>query len=262
MEGLLSSPTTQLGDPVMTKRNWLLTIPVSIFLVIPGVTLAQTNTRIGPIAIPRNERVSLINVLPRNANEYEIIYGRRPTRIERIDMAKTRLRLGQTNQPRLELYPGARSSVGFDDYVRQAEEQTIMLVGHNVNGEFRFANGVSRNLAEIESFLEEQNKQAIILSCDAQNYVKQFPAPRRPLTNQGALRMVKSISSIGRDTSFTEDSFGFGNNIMNRAQADIYGIERLTLIESIVKPSVAIGGIIATGGTVYMIEHRRRNKKR
>lgn len=246
----------------MTKRNWFLSIALSI-LVIPSVTLAQTNTRIGRIATPRNERVTVISVLPRNANEYENIYGRRPTRIEEIDMAKTRLRLGQMSQSRLELYPGARTSVGFYDHIRRAEEQTIIVVGHNVNGEFRFADGVSRNLAEMSSLLEEQNKQAILLSCDAQNYVKQFAASTRPLTNKDAIRMVESIGkSISRDGFSTEDSLGLGNNIMNRAQADIYRIERLTRLEAIATSPLTIGGAIASGGTVYAIDHRRRNKKR
>lgn len=249
----------------MTYKKWPSFLVLSIFLIIPSVSLAQTNIRIGRTTIPRNEKVGVVNVLPRNEDEFKSIFDKKPTRAQTAHIERTQRQVDRLKLSILKPYPAARTSVGFDTYVRQAPEQTIMLVGHNVNGKFRFADGSALSLAQIASLVNEQNKQAIVLSCDAKSYVPQFAASTRPLTDRDAIRMIESIgNTIGRTPPTNGESKSLDIRMMNRVQADITRTENLLNLESVLKRTAVVGTITtgAVTGTGYMFERRRRNKKR
>lgn len=241
----------------MINRKWLLILALS-GLVYPGVTLAQTGGMMAHTAIPRPVRVGVILVLPRNEIEFKAIHRENPTYAKYIEMNKTQYRFEQMNQPNLRFYPTPTSSLGFKEDIKHAEEQTILVVGHNLNGNLQFADGTSLHLAEIGSLLNERNKEAIMLSCDANQYAPQFAGPSGPITNKDAIRMVQSISNnAGRLPSSFPDSFRLDTNSV---QADIHRIEDLSLITSVAKPAAI--GTLTTGGVTALLIRRRSNTKR
>lgn len=249
----------------MFNRKWLLTLVVSIYLLIPCATLAQTNKRLGRTIIPQREIVGVVSVLPRDGNEFQNVYKREPTPTQANDIKRTQRRLARLNRPSLEFHPEARTSIGFESYVRQAKEKTIMLVGHNEEGEFRFADGVALPLKKIDAFLKDHNKQVIVLSCEANGYLPPgSPAATGTLTNRDAIRMIDLIGKDpGRDTSLIGDTLNLGGDFTSRVQANINRVERLSRIESyFLKPTAAITGAVGTGIAGYAIERKVRTKRR
>lgn len=238
----------------MINKKWLVVLTLPIYLTISGVALGQN------FRLPPNERVAVISLVPRNGNEFENIYGRRPSRVENIDMAKTRHQLAQMNQPALEVYPSARSNSGFTDFVRNAQEQIVMVIGHNVNGHLQFVDGSSMNVANMVALTRKQDKGLILLSCDANNYVPPYyPAASGTLRNQDAMKMVESIgTSAARNSSFSDYPSIRGNSLLDLAQSDITRVETLGDIMSSVRLAVPAGAAIIGGS--YIIERRRKHR--
>jgi len=264
----------------MFTRKWVLTLVLANCLLIPCATQAQTNGRLGgrtvipqrervAVAsvslIPQGKRVVVVGVFPNDANEFQNIYRREPTYTEAIDMAKTQRQLARVNQPSLKFHPEARTKSGFESLIRQAEEQTIIVAGHNEKGEFRFADGSSLNLTKIDTLLKEHNKQAIVLSCAANDYVLPgSPAATGTLTNRDAIRMIDSIGKdFGRGTPPLGDAWKLEGNFTNRVQANIHRIETLSNIESILKTTAETTAFTGTlVGTGYAIDWKVRTRKR
>lgn len=254
----------------MLNRKWLQTLTLAIFLLIPGVARAQLNTGGGRIVTPRNDsaavviasrindRVGVVIASPRNASEFEKVYGSRPSRSEIVDMVKMRQRVGRLDDPVLKVQTDARTRSGLESYVKKSDERIIALVGHNVNGEFRFPDGSTQSLADIDALAKKHDKLAILLSCEAKDYVHQSPAATGSLTNWDALKMTAAVGkSLGQGPPSTNNPLR-GDDLVNRVQADINGIERLSAIKLELKATAVVG----TLGTGYLIEQRRKSKRR
>jgi hypothetical protein len=242
----------------MFNRKWLPTLTLAIFLLIPGVALAQRNTGERIIVIQRNDRVGVVIVLPRNANEFENVYERRPSRSEVIDMLKTRRMVERLDNPVLRVQPDARTPTGLETYIRQSDEKVIALVGHNDDGEFRFADGSTRNLATIDALAKKHDKLLAHLSCDAIDHVHHAPAATGTLTNRDALNMANAIGKgIGQGPPSTNNPLRF-EDLPGRIQANIDAVERLSAIKAELKATAVVG----TLGSGLVVEQWRRNKRR
>lgn len=243
----------------MFNRKWLPTLTLALFLLIPGVALAQGNNRDRGriIVIPRNDRVGVIVVLPRNANEFENVYERRPSRSEVIDMLKTRRMVGRLDNPVLKVQPDARTRTGLDSYIKQSDEKVIALVGHNVNGEFRFADGSTQRLSTIDALAKKHDKLVAHLSCDAIDHVHHSPAATGTLTNRDAISMITAIGEgIGQEPPSNNNLLRF-EDLPGRIQANINGVERLSALKLELKATAVVG----TVGAGLVVEQWRRKKR-
>lgn len=266
----------------MLNRKWLPTLTFAIFLLIPGVALAQPNLGGRPagvnqrndrssfiviprndgagfIVIQRNDKVGVVAATPRNGNEFERVYKVKPNRNEVVDMLETRRRVAQLDKFGLKVQPDARTRKGLEAYIEQSPEKVFAVVGHNVNGEFRFPDGSTQTLAEIDALAKKHNKLAVHLSCDATDHVHpSSPAATGKLTSLNAIDMATAIGKrFGQDPPSNNPTLRL-DDLAGRIQSDINGVERLSAIRTEIKATALVGAL----GTVYLVEQQRRKTKR
>lgn len=270
----------------MTFKKWSLTAILTILLVAsgavsPGTASAQTDTRgaLGTaprgglisagrrdvaVVVPRSDRIGVVSVLARNEVEFEKIRGRRPTQAEIRNMERTQRAEIRMSRSNLEFHPQARVSSGFKTYLTQGPERVVILAGHNVNGEFRFADGVSLHLTEINRLLSASGKQGIYLSCDAQNYVPTSPGAPSRLWDSDALKITGKIGDSlgGWNNALPGSPNRLNQNTLDGVQGVINGVVRSAARRNKLVAVTAGGATVAGGTALYWLAPERKGKRR
>jgi hypothetical protein len=268
----------------MAFKKWSLTATLTILLVasgavFPGTASAQTGARGafgtaprgGAIsagrwdvaAVPRSDRIGVVSVLARNGAEFENIRGRRPTQEEIKNIARTRLAEIRMNRSNLEFHPQARASNGFKTYLTEGAERVVLLAGHNVDGEFHFADGVSLHLTEIDRLLSANGKQGIYLSCDAQNYVPTSPGALGRLWDSDALKITGTIgdSLSAWNKELPGGPLRLTQNTLDEVQGVINRVARSASRRNKLVAVTVVGATVATGATLYWLAPERKDNR-
>lgn len=112
---------------------------------------------------------AILSALPQERNEYEKVFGYEPTEGELKSLRSLQTEDGQQTQ-------AVKTLRDFQN-VLDSREQTLIMIGHNEEGVFRFASGESKPIGELSQMVESSNKVGVFLTCHGSCYTD-APAPR------------------------------------------------------------------------------------
>jgi hypothetical protein len=156
--------------------------------VKPGDVLNQIK-RVKPL-------FRVFSAVPENADEFIRIRGRRPNWFELRDINKA-----IKSFDAIELATGGvvasrdKTKQGFINFVEKAEEELIIVIGHNERGNFYFGDGSNLPLKEMASLITQKGKRHCFLSCVARKYVE-GPAAETSITPLEAVAIVREVNQL------------------------------------------------------------------
>lgn len=151
----------------------LLTVVTLVAVLTPGSTAAQgvVGRAIGKV----------LNVLPRDADEFAGVYGRAARAAEMSEMARASKAMERRSAKRTGAvvvgfgataeYAHLTSRTALLDELKAARNELLIVVGHNDGGRLRLASGEDVALSDLTTIAGERNNLVVAVSCEARAYI-------------------------------------------------------------------------------------------
>lgn len=140
--------------------------------------------------------IRVFSAVPENADEFARIRGRRPSPLDRWDVSQAKKQFDSLElAARGVVVSQDRTKQGFINFVEAAEEELIIVIGHNDRGKFYFVDGSSLPLKEMASLITQKGKKYCFLSCVARKHVA-GPAAETTITPFEAVAVVRDVNQL------------------------------------------------------------------
>lgn len=143
--------------------------------------------------------------------------------------------------------------------------QVVTIIGHNQDGIFRFTNGFSANLYELDNICIKRKYHCVFLSCSAKKYlVSSGIATSSPITPLEAvhisIKLSEKISNNADTTSSLNSTLSNLQEIVSTLESSAKRKLKVITISQKVGGTTAVGGSIGSGITVVS-ENFEHNSK-
>jgi hypothetical protein len=123
-------------------------------------------------------RVGVFNAMPKTEIQFKNIYRRKPRSDQMEYIRDTEGSLKRTLENNsLTSYDGV-SKNSYTRFLNKSTEDHVIIVGHNINGELRFADGDKLKIDTMARMALDKKKIPVILSCEARKYTKSIASTR------------------------------------------------------------------------------------
>ncbi|MCA1511099.1 hypothetical protein [Bradyrhizobium sp. NBAIM01] len=131
-------------------------------------------------------RSEIIAAYPKNADQYEKVFGHEPMGNELISVQEA---------VHAAMAPVSRMD-SLAEYSKLAREGKglLILVGHNGQGHFKFSSGESAKIEELDRIARDANRIGVFLTCNGACYTNS-PAPRLKTTFKDAFTLAGEIEN-------------------------------------------------------------------
>jgi hypothetical protein len=166
-------------------------VPAAELTPVTDPTIRQTLF----VQTPVEASFAAYGVVPEDNCVFKAVFGRTPTARDTTAVEKARTSL-KALAP--EFTANRMTAEGFREFVRDADEQFLIIIGHNDAGKFRFADGEAMPLADMAGLCVDRGKRCIFLSCEAMKALPESAVgAAKPLTYEKAFFVATRLKRFG-----------------------------------------------------------------